>query len=113
MLFRSVTALLAERGIPLEVCPTSNYLTGAARRRHPHPLHELDARGVLLTIDADDPTLFGASITDEYLYVAQHAGVPFLERCIMNAANAAFLDSGLKQALRARVGTELLAGNAN
>ncbi len=108
-----VVTLLAERGIPLEVCPTSNYLTGAARREHPHPLHELDERGVLLTIDADDPTLFGTSITDEYLYVAQQAGLPRLERFISNAVDAAFLDPQPKQALRQRVGAELLAGNAN
>jgi adenosine deaminase len=65
----AVVALLSERGIPLEICPTSNFLTGAARRAHPHPLHDLDAAGVRVTIDADDPTLFGTSITEEYAYV--------------------------------------------
>jgi adenosine deaminase len=108
-----VVTLLTEGNIPLEVCPTSNFLTGVARREQAHPFHELDARGVLVAIDADDPALFGASITDEYFYVAQHAGPEFLRRSIANAADAAFLNPASKQALRERVGAELVAGNAN
>ncbi len=109
----AVVELLRDRKIPVEICPTSNFLTGAARREHRHPLHELDERGVIVTIDADDPALFGTTITDEYLYVAQHCGFDALERFILNAVDASFLDHGPRQALRARVSAELLASNAN
>ncbi len=104
---------LAQRKIALEVCPTSNFLTGAARREEAHPLHALDAAGIPVTIDADDPTLFETSITKEYLYVARHAGTAALERFIRNAVDASFLDRPAKQALRERVSAELRAANAN
>ena len=107
-----VVALLLERATPLEICPTSNFLTGAANAEHPHPLHELDAAGVRVTIDADDPTLFATSIAAEYLYVAKEAGIDALDRFIRNAVDASFLGNGAKQALRERVGTELRAVSA-
>lgn len=103
----SVVELLVERRIPLEVCPTSNFLTGAVGPEHPHPFVELDRAGVLLAIDADDPTLFGTSITQEYAYVAQHAGRDALYRLIGQAVDASFLDGPEKRALHARVRAEL------
>ncbi len=102
----SVVALLRERGIPVEICPSSNFLTGVADREHPHPLHDLDAAGVRVTIDADDPALFGTSIAEEYLYVACSAGVNALDRFIDNAVDASFQSAGAKQALRAKIGAE-------
>ena len=103
----TVVALLRERRIPLEVCPTSNFLTGAASRERPHPLIELDQAGVIVTIDADDPTLFGTSISGEYGYVANHAGRDALQRMIEAAVDASFLDDAAKGALRTRVRAEL------
>lgn len=93
--------LLARRGVALEICPTSNFLTGAARVDAPHPLFALDAAGVLVTIDADDPALFGTSITQEYAYVAAQAGERTLLRLVGNAVEASFAPEGVKAALRA------------
>ncbi len=66
--------LLAERNIPLEVCPGSNVRTGAlgVQRGNPraaivdHPLPELLRRGVPVTISTDDPAMFHTSLSDEY-----------------------------------------------
>jgi adenosine deaminase len=102
----SVVEMLRDRRIPLEVCPTSNFLTGAASREHPHPLRELDERGVLVAIDADDPALFGTSITREYDFVARELGMQTLRRFIHQAVDASFLDDLAKQALHGRIGTE-------
>lgn len=87
----SVVALLCERNIPLEICPTSNFLTGAASRDLPHPHAELDRAGVVVTIDADDPTLFGTTISHEYALVAEQSGLETLKRYINNAAKASFM----------------------
>lgn len=103
----AVVELLRERRIPLEVCPTSNFLTGAVGPEHPHPFVELDRAGVFVTIDADDPTLFGTSISQEYAYVAEHAGRDALHRLIEQAVEASFLDDAPKRALRDRVHAEL------
>ena len=86
-----VVELLVEKQIPLEVCPTSNFLTGAAKRGEPHPYEALDRAGVTITIDADDPTLFGTTISDEYAYVAEQSGIDTLKRYIGNAAKVAFM----------------------
>jgi adenosine deaminase len=104
---RSVVELLVQRGIPLEVCPTSNFLTGAVGPEHPHPFVELDRSGAIVTIDADDPTLFGTTISDEYAYVAKHAGRDTLHRLIDQAVNASFLGDSEKRALHERVRAEL------
>ncbi|HET9029883.1 MAG TPA: hypothetical protein VFN49_06870, partial [Candidatus Aquilonibacter sp.] len=102
----TVVEMLREREIPLEVCPTSNFLTGVASREHPHPLRELDAAGLRIAIDADDPTLFGTTISDEYAYVAREMGNDALQRFIHQAVDASFLDPLAKQALHARIGME-------
>ncbi|MEO9170867.1 MAG: adenosine deaminase [Candidatus Baltobacteraceae bacterium] len=109
----SVVELLRERKIALEVCPTSNFLTGTTSRERPHPLQDLDAAGVCVTIDADDPALFETSITGEYLYAARNVGVDALNRFILNAVDASFLDRESKQALRGRISAELRAAGAN
>lgn len=105
----AVVALLRERQIPLEICPTSNECTGVVARGTPHPLLDLDAAGVLVTIDADDPMLFATSLEAEYRRVAQLAGEAALARFIANAVEATFLDSARKATLRAEVGAELTA----
>jgi aminodeoxyfutalosine deaminase len=94
---------LAASGIALEICPTSNALTGAVPRGAEHPLYELDARGVRVTIDDDDPAIFGASISEEYALVAERAGIATLRRFVANAAEASFLDSAKKAELLARL----------
>jgi adenosine deaminase len=102
----SVVSLLAERGIALEVCPTSNALTGAVPANVEHPLYELDRSGVRITIDADDPAIFGTSISHEYGLIAGRAGIATLRRFIDQAAEAAFLPQPAKAALRKRLEME-------
>jgi aminodeoxyfutalosine deaminase len=98
-----VLDLLAHRQIALEVCPTSNFLTGVASRERPHPILELDAAGCIVTIDADDPTLFRTSISEEYAYVASLAGEATLGRFVGNAIDASFADEARKARLHERL----------
>jgi adenosine deaminase len=86
----AVVAMLADRRIPLEICPTSNRLTGAVAPDAIHPLGALDAAGCVVTIDADDPALFGTTLLDEYAYVARTFGEPALVRFARNAIDASF-----------------------
>jgi adenosine deaminase len=102
----AVVELLRERRVALEICPTSNALTGAVSPDRKHPLHALDAAGVRVTIDADDPAIFGTSISNEYALVARQAGIAALQRFITQAADAAFLKPPAKAALHARLGME-------
>jgi adenosine deaminase len=99
----AVVALLARRQIPLEICPTSNRLTGAAPAHLPHPMGALDAAGVRVTIDADDPALFGTTLVDEYAEVARDLGRDAVYRFAGNAIDAAFTSAGHKVLLHAEL----------
>jgi adenosine deaminase len=99
----AVVELLAQRGVPLEICPTSNRLTGAAPAHLPHPMGELDGAGVRITIDADDPALFGTTLTDEYLEVDRTLGADAVYRFARNAIDASFAADVTKERLRAEL----------
>ncbi|HET9898050.1 MAG TPA: adenosine deaminase [Streptosporangiaceae bacterium] len=57
---------LAERGIVLDVCPTSNLRTGVVSSLAEHPLPALLAAGVSCTINTDDPAMFGTDLGTEH-----------------------------------------------
>ena len=98
-------AHLAEHGITLEVCPTSNVRTRAVRDMAEHPLPRLVAAGVPVTINSDDPPMFGTTLDQEYAVAARlldldAAGVAGLARA---AVTASFLPPGGKSALLAEI----------
>jgi aminodeoxyfutalosine deaminase len=98
-------AYLAEHRITLEVCPTSNVRTRAVPSLEDHPLPALVAAGVPVTINSDDPPMFGTTIEEEYAVAARlldldAAGVTDLARA---AVNASFLPPGGKTALLAEI----------
>jgi adenosine deaminase len=98
----AVVELLAQRRIPLEICPTSNRLTGAVPEHAAHPLAALDAAGCIVTIDADDPALFGTTLRDEYQIVAQQAGEDAAIRFAWNGIEASFASPERKAELQRR-----------
>jgi aminodeoxyfutalosine deaminase len=61
---------IVERGIVLDVCPTSNLRTGVVRRIEEHPLPALREAGALCTINTDDPAMFGTDLGREYAVAA-------------------------------------------
>ena len=101
----AVINLLVERGIPLEICPTSNYLTGAAKREVPHPLVALREAGVKFIIDSDDPTMFGTDVTREFELVEAMVGRDAVLEAAKTAIDVSFASAGERATLRA----ELLA----
>ncbi|MDG4801642.1 adenosine deaminase [Micromonospora sp. WMMD980] len=68
-------AHLAERRIPLEVCPTSNVRTRAVASLDEHPLPQLIEAGVPVSINSDDPPMFGTTLNDEYAVAARLLGI--------------------------------------
>lgn len=66
---------LVEHGIPLEVCPTSNLRTGAVASLADHPLPQLVAAGVTVSINSDDPPMFGTTLNREYAVAADLLGL--------------------------------------
>ncbi|WDZ82243.1 adenosine deaminase [Micromonospora cathayae] len=98
-------AHLAEHRIPLEVCPTSNLRTRAVPSLEEHPLKQLVDAGVPVSINSDDPPMFGTTLNDEYAVAARllgldAAGVAELARA---AVDAAFLPDPDKRRLTAEI----------
>ena len=58
---------LAEKGVRLNVCPTSNVMLGVVADLSDHPIRRLHDHGVAVTVNTDDLTVFGQSVSDEYL----------------------------------------------
>lgn len=67
--------LLASREITLEVCPTSNVATRCVESLAAHPLPALVAAGVPVTINSDDPPMFGTTLNHEYEIAADLLGL--------------------------------------
>ena len=85
---------LAEHGIALEVCPSSNVATRAVASLADHPLRTFVDAGVIVTINSDDPPMFGTSLNQEYAVAADllgldEAGLADLARAAVRASFAA------------------------
>jgi adenosine deaminase len=100
-----LVAELAERGIVLECCPTSNVVLGVFPSYEQHPLPRLVAAGVRVTLGSDDPPYFGASVGGEYAICQERFGFgdEALRDITRTAIDAAFCEEGLKQGLMERV----------
>jgi adenosine deaminase len=101
----ALMALLVERGIALEVCPTSNVCTRSVPSLQEHPLAALVDAGVTVTINSDDPPMFGTTLTREYAVAADllsldRSGVVDLARA---AVDASFAPDAVRAALRAEL----------
>lgn len=96
-----LVAHLAERGVPLTVCPLSNVKLRVFRRLEDHSLATLLRRGVKVTINSDDPSYFGGYLTDNFLAAWRALDLTADEiRAIgRNAFEASFLPSERKAAL--------------
>ena len=101
----AVVAELAERGVVLECCPTSNVVLGVFPAYEQHPLPRLVEAGVRVTLGSDDPPYFGASVGGEYEICRERFGFDdaALRDITRTAIRAAFCEEGLKQRLMQRV----------
>ena len=100
-------AHLAERRIPLEVCPTSNIATRAVRTLDEHPIKEFVRAGVLVTVNSDDPPMFGTDLNTEYAVAARLLGLDEqgVAALAKNAVDASFLDEPGKARVTAEIDT--------
>jgi adenosine deaminase len=65
---------LARQAVPLELCPTSNLRTGAVSSMARHPARIFFEKGIPLSINTDDPSMFGATLEGEYLALMEDLG---------------------------------------
>ncbi len=90
---------LAERQIPLEICPTSNVCTRSVSSLAEHPLPAIVAAGVPVSINSDDPPMFSTTLNHEYEVVAALLGLDAagLAELAKVAVRTSFLDQAGQQ----------------
>ncbi|MGV0033808.1 MAG: adenosine deaminase [Candidatus Azotimanducaceae bacterium WSBS_2022_MAG_OTU7] len=87
--------LVIDNDITLELCPTSNLLTGSIPVIEAHPFKRLIEAGVKTTINTDDPSLFAIDWNSEYALAETSLGLTQADvnQCIENAKAASFVNA--------------------
>ncbi|KAJ3350386.1 hypothetical protein HDU91_006253 [Kappamyces sp. JEL0680] len=94
----SVIELARTSNVLLEVCPISNYCTSVVPSYAAHPIRELIAKGLRVSLNTDDPGVFDSDIIDEYEWLATQHGFTAKDFRALNqdAVMASFLQPSVK-----------------
>jgi adenosine deaminase len=98
----AVMDLLAERRVAIESCPTSNVQFSTVPSYQDHPLPMYLERGLLVTVNTDDPGISGIDLPHEYRVLREEMGLreAQIRRLQENGVEAAFLTEEERAALR-------------
>lgn len=98
-----LTAEIVERRIPLTVCPTSNVvIANVVPDVASHPLDEMRRRGVLATVNSDDPGMMRFDLADEYVAVASAYGYSLeqMEQISLDGIEGSWMADAEKASMR-------------
>ncbi len=97
----AVLALLAERQVCCDVALTSNLCLTRFKDPRTHPVRELLAAGVPVTLGSDDPPFFSTDLTREYTRARDEFGVPLatLWQLNLNGLRHGLAETGLRRRL--------------
>jgi aminodeoxyfutalosine deaminase len=98
---------LKARSAALELNPTSNVRTGVCSSFAAHPLRQYFDRGLLVTLNSDDPAFFGSDLVNEFLLAHTQQGFTRdeLRQLAANSILASFLPEAEKAPLLAQINT--------
>ncbi len=111
----SLIAEMKDRGLTLEVCPTSNVAIGLYPSIKSHPLPALMKAGLKVTLNSDDPAYFGVDVADEYALNAAAHGLTAQDLLALTqaAVDAAFCDRETKAKLTTRLQARQVMGKTD
>jgi len=100
-----VLKYIVEKGVPLEICVSSNIKSGVVKSLKEHPIRKLWKQGALITINTDDPTLCKTTLTKEYEILIRKFSFSYFElkKLILNAVTSSFLDEKEKECLNRKI----------
>lgn len=89
---------LAQRQVPIEICITSNVRTGCCKTVSEHPAKQYFDHGLMITVNTDDPAMFGTTLSHEYQLAQQAFGFTdeHLRELARNSFEASFLPAEKK-----------------
>lgn len=92
--------VLAQRQVPIEICITSNLRTGCCASLDEHPVRLCFDRGLMVTLNTDDPALFNTTLNNEYSLAQKAYGFSddHLRELARNSFEASFLSADKKLA---------------
>ena len=98
----SLIKYLVETQIPLEMCPLSNVSTGTIGAHKLHPIRDYFDKGLLVTVNTDDPMMFGNSMAQEFDALEQNFNFKTheIQKLILNSIDASWLEIDRKAALK-------------
>lgn len=101
----SLMSELAERGIPLTVCPMSNCMLKVFPNMEAHNIRRLHEAGLCITVNSDDPPYFGGYVNDNYAAIQASLGVTDLElwQIARNGFASAFIADDLRSKYLAEI----------
>ncbi len=97
---KALVSHLAQKQIPLEICPTSNTFTKKiVSTIEDHPVREFFDQGLLVTIGTDDPVFFKVTLLDEFWALHKKAGFTLdqIKVLLENSFKASFLSDAQKK----------------
>jgi aminodeoxyfutalosine deaminase len=97
--------VLAAKQVPLELNVTSNIRTGCCKSFEEHPVKLYFESGLMVTINSDDPPMFGSNLLNEYVLVQEmfEFSLEQMRELAANAVEASFLPPERKLELLQRV----------
>ena len=97
--------MVKERGVALEVCPTSNIFLGLFKDMKSHPLPQFIDAGIKVSINSDDPPFMSTNLANEYRKVQESYNYSddVMNQITRMAIEAAFVDSKTKQELLGKI----------
>jgi aminodeoxyfutalosine deaminase len=89
---------LSRRQIPVEICITSNLRTGVCSAIAEHPVRRYFDQGIMVTLNSDDPAMFGTTLAGEYQQAQDVFGFTdeHLRELARNSFEASFLPTEKK-----------------
>ena len=90
---------IAEKQIPLTVCPLSNLELKVVNDLKDHPLMKLMEAGLMVTINSDDPAYFGGYVNENYTCIASALNLSKkqITELAKNSIKSSFLPDGDKE----------------
>ena len=93
---------IAKQGISIETCPMSNLRTGAVKSLKSHPIRRFMEAGIKVSVNTDDPPMFGTDMNTEYLILHRELGFTAEElyQIGLDSIETSFIDETEKARLR-------------
>ena len=92
-------SLLKEKGVTVETCPVSNVKTGVCKDIKDHPVRNYYDQGISISVNSDDPTMFGTDMNNEYMTLHEAHGFTVAELfdISLNSIRTSFLPEEKKR----------------